>query len=134
MATRGRFTGGRSKVGKRDDLNNVFFRSAWEANYARYLNYLVEKGEIVRWEYEPQKFEFPVKRGNRSYLPDFRVWVTDDEYAWHEVKGYMDDASRIKLRRFELHHPNESARLQLIDRAVYKEITKEFSEVIPGWE
>lgn len=134
VATRGRFTGGRSKVGKRADLDNQFFRSAWEANWARYLNHLVEEGSIVRWEYEPHRFEFPVKRGNKAYLPDFRVWLTDTEYEWHEVKGYMDNDSKIKLRRFALHHPDESAKLKIIDRPVYQETAKEYADSLEGWE
>lgn len=134
MATRGRFTGGRSKTGKRADLGGQFFRSAWEANYARYLNHLVATGAISEWEYEPQVFYFPVKRGNKGYLPDFRVWTTDTEYEWHEVKGYMDDASRIKLRRFALHHPAESAVLKLIDRVAYTAIKKNFADILDGWE
>jgi len=121
-------------VGRRADLNGQFFRSAWEANWARYLNHLVAQGEILRWEYEPERFEFPVKRGNKAYLPDFRVWLSESDYEWHEVKGYMDDASRIKLRRFALHHPAESARLKVIDRSVYQEKAKEFADQLPGWE
>ena len=30
----------RSKSGRRDDLGGLFVRSSWEANYARYLNFL----------------------------------------------------------------------------------------------
>ena len=53
-------------IGKREDLNNLFVRSSWEANYARYLNWLVGLGEIKSWEYEPEEFEFKtIKKGNR---------------------------------------------------------------------
>lgn len=121
-------------MGKRADLGGQFFRSAWESNYARYLNHLKTIGAIYDWEYEPLAFFFPVKRGNKGYLPDFRVWITPTEYEWHEVKGYMDNASRIKLRRFALHHTEESARLRLIDRVAYRAIEKEFSSQLAGWE
>lgn len=132
---RGRFPGSaRAKVGRRADLGDLFFRSSWEANYARYLNHLRAAGEISSWEYEPQPFFFPVKRGNKGYLPDFRVWFPDGRYEWHEVKGYMDKASVIKLRRFALHWPAESAVLRLIDREVYYRIRDEFGPLLEGWE
>lgn len=131
MVTNRRFA--RSKAGKREDIG-IFVRSSWEANFSRYLNWLQDRGEIVRWEYEPQIFRFPVKRGNKSYTPDFKVWLTDTEYEWREVKGWMDDASRIKLRRFALHFPEESARLELIDSAAYRQLEKEYSAEIAGWE
>jgi hypothetical protein len=134
QAGRGRFSGGKSKAGKRADLGDQFFRSAWEANYARYLNHLISEGAVERWEFEPQPFFFPVKRGNKGYLPDFRVWYPDGSYEWHEVKGYMDDASRIKLKRFALHHTGESLKLKLIDRAAYMAIKAEFENKLEGWE
>ena len=31
----------RGKGGKRKDLDNVYFRNSWEANYARFLNYKI---------------------------------------------------------------------------------------------
>lgn len=36
----------------------MYFRSRWEANYALYLDFLVEKGEIKKWEYEVDVFVF----------------------------------------------------------------------------
>lgn len=122
------------KTGRRPDLGDKYFRSSWEANYARYLNRALEQGDIVKWEYEPRHFVFPVKRGNKAYLPDFRVWITKDEYEWHEVKGYMDSASRIKLRRFALHFPEEHARFKLIDKPVYYGIKELYSHEIANWE
>lgn len=130
MATR-RFA---AKNGRRPDLGDKFFRSSWEANYARYLNHLIDIEEIVRWEYEPRHFQFPVKRGNKSYLPDFKVWTTLTDYEWHEVKGYMDSASVIKLRRFKLHFPEEYARFKLIDKSVYYVIKELYSAGLDGWE
>lgn len=113
---------------------NLFFRSAWEANYARYLCHRTEVGEIIGWEYEPHTFRFPVQRGNKSYMPDFKVWLTPNEYEWHEVKGWMDSASRIKLRRFTLHFPLEAARLKLIDRVAYKALEAQYATTLKNWE
>lgn len=121
--------------GRRPALGGLFLRSSWENNVALILNEWIREGRILRWEYEPETFRFPVKRGNRSYTPDFRVWITDDEYEWHEVKGYMDTASRIKIRRFELHFPKEFARFKLIDKPVYNALVAEYKpRDLPGWE
>src|SRR5690606_8292944 len=61
----------RGSQGRRSDLGNIFFRSSWEANYARYLNFLKSQGHIYKWEFEPDTFWFEsIRRGVRSYLPD----------------------------------------------------------------
>ena len=94
-----------TKQGRREDLGNQFFRSAWEANYARYLNWLQQGGYIDRWEYEPVTFWFEkIKRGTRSYKPDFQVWEGQKTY-FVEVKGYMDPQSRTKLKRMVKYFP-----------------------------
>lgn len=122
----------RSNSGKRRDLDDRYFRSSWEANYARYLNFLIKNKKIFKWEYEVDVFEFPIKRGSRSYLPDFKVWVTPDSFEYHEVKGYMDQRSATKLKRMSLYHPK--IKMVLIDGPVYREIAKDVSSLIQGWE
>lgn len=121
----------RSRMGK---YNGQMYRSGWERNIARYLDHQVDQGVVDRWEYECERFPFPVKRGNKSYLPDFKVWYPDGSYEWWEVKGYLDDASRIKLKRFALHHPEESMKLKLIDRPAYMKIKADFQDKLEGWE
>lgn len=116
----------RTKSGKRTDLNNVFFRSSWEANMARYYNYVG-----IRWMFEPKTFIFSdIKRGCVSYTPDFYL---PDENRWVEVKGWMDEKSATKLKRFEKFYPIEYSRLELITRKEYREFEK-FGRIIPGWE
>ena len=116
----------RTKSGKREDLNNTFFRSAWEANYARYLNF-----SKVKWEFEPKTFYFKdIKRGCVYYTPDFYLPETDQ---WVEVKGWMDDKSKTKLKRFKKFFPEEFSKLILITKKEYKEIEK-WKALIPGWE
>ena len=126
----------RGAAGKRPDLEDRFFRSKAEANYARYLNFCIE-GEyhkICRWEYEVKEFEFPQKRGNNFYRPDFKVWYTDGSYKWHEVKGWMDQKSKTKLKRFAKYFPEENAKFELITMKEILAITRAFSKIIPGWE
>lgn len=120
------------RSGKRPDLGETRFRSGWEMNYARYLNLLIAEGEIASWEYEPKIFEYPVKRGNRLYKPDFLVHYPDGTHAWHEVKGWMDNDSRIKLKRFGIHYPEEV--MVLVDSKEYKRIEREYRDQIPMWE
>lgn len=110
-----------------------YFRSAWEANYARYLQWLKEKGQIIEWEHEPETFWFDgIKRGCMSYLPDFRVTENDGSHSYHEVKGWMDDRSKTKIRRMEKYHP--LVKLIVIDKKAYRGIEKVMSEMICGWE
>lgn len=117
----------RAKGGKRSDLNNQYFRSTWEANIARYFNYLG-----IEWQYEPKTFIFEnITRGSVSYTPDFYLPKTDE---WIEVKGWMDGKSKTKLKRFEKQYPEEYKKLKLIQEKEYNEIKKKISMFIKNWE
>lgn len=118
--------------GKREDLGGRYFRSAWEANYCRYLNFLVAQQSIAGWEYEPQTFVFHgVTRGEISYTPDFKVFDFDGSHEWHEVKGWMDAKSKAKLNRMAKFYPDE--RIIVIGKDEYKAV-KKWASLIPGWE
>ena len=72
-----------------------YYRSRWEANYARYLEWLRVRGDIKYWSHEKDTFWFEkIKRGVRSYLPDFRVTEINGDVVYHEVKGWMDRRTR----------------------------------------
>lgn len=123
----------RTKSGKRDDLDGLFVRSAWEANYARYLNWLVSIGEIKEWEYEADTFEFvKIRKGTRFYLPDFKVTNNDGTVEYHEVKGWMDDKSKTKLSRMAKYYPD--IKLILIDEGAYRAISSQVKNIIKNWE
>ena len=123
----------RARGGKREDLGNRYFRSAWEANYARYLNLLVSKGEITSWDYECKTFIFEhIKRGTRSYTPDFKINKLDGTYEWHEVKGWMDQASRTRLARMERCFPAE--RVVVVGADWFRSANKTLPGLIAGWE
>lgn len=112
------------------DINGttMYFRSKWEANYALYLDKLIDLREIYKWEFEPYTFMFEaIKLGTRSYTPDFKVWTDENTFEWHEVKGYMDSKSKTKLKRFKRYYPTE--KLVLIDAPVYNEIKKKLGEL-----
>lgn len=124
----------RGSQGRRQDLDNIFFRSSWEANYARYLNFLKAQGQLYKWEFEPDTFWFEkIKRGVRSYLPDFKLWDTKDSKPYYvEVKGWMDDKSKTKIKRMAKYYPD--VRLDVVAKKEYTEIKKKLSRLITGWE
>jgi len=124
----------RGAAGRRADLGNRHFRSSWEANYARYLNYLQAQGKIKRWEFEPDTFWFEeIKRGVRSYLPDFKVWPADGGDPYYiEVKGWMDAKSATKLKRMAKYYPH--IKIKVVDQTQYRFLEGWARDNIPGWE
>jgi uncharacterized protein DUF1064/NUMOD3 motif-containing protein len=109
-----------------------YARSLWEANYARYLEWQKQRGEIKSWEHEPTTFWFKgVKRGCVSYLPDFKVATHDGTQEYHEVKGWMDAASKTKIRRMAKYFP--TVKLIVIDSSRYKSLAKTCRNIVPGW-
>ena len=124
----------RGKQGKRKDLDDRYFRSSWEANYARYLNFLVKNGDLYKWDYEVDTFFFEaIKRGTRSYMPDFKIWEDKDcEPYYIEVKGWMDDKSKTKLSRMAKYFPQ--IKIVLVQKKEYMEIQRKMRGLIPSWE
>lgn len=110
-----------------------YYRSKWEANYARYLEWLRVKGEIKEWKHEPETFWFEgIKRGCLSYLPDFRVIENNGAITYHEVKGWMDDRSKTKIKRMAKYHP--LVKLIVIDAKAYAALKKTIQPFIKDWE
>lgn len=121
--------GGKRRVGEVEK----YFKSAWEANYARYLEWQKSQEMIQSWEYESQVFWFErIRRGCVSYLPDFKVTNNDGGVEFHEVKGYMDAKSKTKLRRMAKYYPD--VMVVLIDSKRYRGIAKTAKGIIPEWE
>jgi hypothetical protein len=117
-----------SKCGK-----SIFMRSSWELNYACYLDLLIDKGLIHKWEYEVDTFWFEkIKRGTRSYKPDFKVFTSENEFEYHEVKGWMDDKSKTKLNRMRIYYPKIN--IILIGQKEYNRIKKEYSDFLVNWD
>ena len=125
-------SGRRGNGGRRSDLDDRYFRSAWEANWARYLNWLIDQGQVKTWCFESETFEFPVKRGSKFYTPDFKVINADDSVEYHEVKGYMDQPSRTKLERMARYYP--TVRVIVIDKATYYDVAHKIGKSLDGWE
>ena len=116
----------RARGGKRKDLNNIYFRSSWEANVARYYNH-----KNIKWKFEPKQFIFEnADDGIVSYTPDFYLPELD---KWVEVKGWMDEKSRKKLDKFKTYYPLEYSKLELVAKTEYKEISKNKDKIL-NWE
>tara|TARA_R110000868_G_scaffold396050_1_gene668087 strand:+ start:1993 stop:2259 length:267 start_codon:yes stop_codon:yes gene_type:complete len=79
-----------------------------ELEYARKLEMLKKAGEIADFAHEPRCFWFEnIKRGVRTYLPDFRIDLHDGTHYYVEIKGYMDSKSLTKIKRFRKYYPEE---------------------------
>lgn len=112
---------------------NKYYRSRWEANYARFLEMMKQQGEIKDWKHEPKTFWFDgIKRGCVSYLPDFWVLDIDGSESYHEVKGWMDERSKTKIKRMAKYHPN--VKLVVVASKEYNALKNRVSSVIEDWE
>lgn len=111
-----------------------YYRSRWEANYARYLEHLRAKEEVASWAHEPKTFWFEgIKRGVNNYLPDFQVVYPGERgEEYHEVKGWMDAKSATKIKRMARYHP--TVNLVIVDRKIYNGLEREFGKIIADWE
>jgi hypothetical protein len=124
-----RFKSGWRTIGNKTN----YYRSKWEANYARYLQKLKAENAIFDWLHEPKTFWFEnIKRGVRSYLPDFQVFKSPDSWYWVEVKGYEDARSKTKIKRLRKYYPHET--IFLVSASWFRENTKNIRLIIRDWE
>ena len=116
---------GTGKGGIRKDLNQ-FFRSTWEANYARVLNLL-----NIKWLYESKVFYFKDSKGELidSYRPDFYLPETD---GYVEVKGYATPEFKKKWSLFREQYPD--VKITLLDCKQYKKLESTYRSKIRNWE
>lgn len=122
----------RTRAGVREDIGPMYYRSAWEANYARYLNWLVEQRQIKSWRYEAVTFWFEaIKRGVRSWKPDFEITNLDDSVEYHEVKGWDYARGQTARKRMAKYYPE--VKVVLIDQAAYRALAK-WKGLIAEWE
>ena len=110
-----------AKGGFRQDLK-LYFRSNWEANFARILNLLNKT-----WEYECKTFKL---EESLSYTPDF--WVVDDS-TYYEIKGRMDDKARKQLLLMSELFPE--IKITLIEGPEYNELRANYKSILKEtWE
>jgi hypothetical protein len=90
----------------------IYFRSTWEYYYAIFLEKLKQEKKIIDYKHEPKCFWFEgIKRGVRSYLPDFCITHLNGTEEWSEVKGYFDSKSQTKMKRMAKYYPEVKIRL-----------------------
>lgn len=107
----------------------MFFRSKWEVNYALYLDFLVKQKQIKQWWYEKDVFIFDkIKFGTRSYRPDFKIENYNLTIEYHEVKGWMDNGSKTKIKRMAKYYPH--IKLIIIDSPIYQDIVKKVGKLL----
>lgn len=82
-----------------------------EASYAQHLEARRARGEIAEWRYESTKLRLA---DGAWYTPDFRVVLPGGEVEFHETKGFMREAARVRLRVAAELHP---FRFLLVKRA-----------------
>jgi hypothetical protein len=124
-------------------VRGIRFRSKSEANYAAYLQWLVDLGQIALYLYEPVVYWFSpgsrgavaqglagVRRGVTSYKPDFLVRSTAG-VEYHEVKGYLDPRSKTALARMARYYPE--VKVVLIDSKQMRTLGRQVAGIVPGW-
>ena len=73
-----------------------------EAAYAEYLDLLLAAGEILAWDFEPEKLRI----GHKCfYTPDFRVVMHDRTIRMVDVKGHREDDAIVKIKAAAVRHP-----------------------------
>lgn len=110
-----------ARGGFRSDLN-CYFRSMWEANFARILTFQNKK-----WVYENDHFQL---EESFSYTPDFYV---ESENTYYEIKGRFDEKSKRQLDLMKIKFPN--VRIEIIDSAKYSELRVQYKNLLSNaWE
>ena len=126
---------GFGKGGKRPDLNNQYFRSTWEANFCRILEF-----KNRSYKYEPERFYITVDGEEYSYLPDFYI---PNKNIYYELKGHAKSSREwtcscntcVKNRKkisavIEQHN----LKIFIIGNYEYKRLKRIFQPSIPKWE
>lgn len=112
------------KGGYRQDLGH-YVRSAFEANYCRFLNWF-----SIKYEFESEKCLFKLDDGTSYtcdfYLPDIEQYI--------ELKGYIREDAQNKINIFQIQCPNIKWYMIMQDSEEWKYIVINYSKLIPNWE
>lgn len=73
-----------------------------ELAYATHLEGRRARGEILRWDFEPEKLKLAKATW---YNPDFRVVAVDGCIEFHEIKGFAEQTGRTKIKVAAELHP-----------------------------
>lgn len=121
---------------KRITHDGVSFRSKDEIFFWEYCKKKKAKGEILNFEYEPDKFELMPKFNfagklihAMTYTPDFKVYHNDGTVKYYEIKGVLTSEATLKVKLFKyfLFKNNPELKYQMIKRSLkYGNIDGEF--------
>ena len=112
-----------AKAGKAPDLGNIFMRSGWERDCARWFNHQGWND----WIYEHRVYVFDnERRGAISYLPDFYI---PSQNILVEIKGYLDSKGRSSLKKFKRYYPDEFKKLRAITGSPNTKASKDFEKI-----
>ncbi len=94
------------------------FRSKLERNWAAYLQFLKESGEIYDWRFEQTTFLFPDEtRGAKQFLVDFDILNNDWTLEYHETKGWLQGKDVMKFKRVAKYRPEVKITLVMSGKA-----------------
>lgn len=80
----------------KQEYNGVMYDSKLEAKYAQELDFLIDAGEVEKWERQV-KLGLSVHGTHvTNYYIDFKVYKPDGEIEYVEVKGYKTGVWMIK--------------------------------------
>lgn len=105
--------------GFRKDLNQ-FFRSRWEANFARILRYM-----RLDYDYEANRFDLI----DSVFIPDFYL---SKQNLFVEIQGFLRKTKQDKLKKFSELYPN--IKLFILDAQGYGKLENVYSPLIHSWE
>jgi len=132
-----------STAGYYPDLD-YYMRSLMEANWARFLTFLGYREWRGKddpppgrwWRYEGRRWEFKQRTRNGHYKCDFEVWPgyfdPTRPYEVHELKGWLDPDSKVRLKRMAEQYPEVP--VELVTSKRFNEETKKAKRHIPTWD
>lgn len=106
---------------------NIWFESAWHANYARFLDGVAPK-LVSRWFYKPNKFSLGC---SEVYEPTFFVEYKSAGSYWVEIDAHKQSVD-LKTIMFECYFPE--ARLFVVKKKEFLKREQFFKNAIEGWE
>ena len=110
--------------------------SNYEYNYALYLDYLYDSGQIAWWIRNTTKFGFSEEvetRGRKQqyYRPDFIVFHKDGTYEIHEVKVRMNERSETVLAQFAKDY--RTLKVIVVNKDDMLSLQQQFKDKLWGW-
>lgn len=87
-----RFVRGLPKQHRKGEMN------ATERAYADHLDERMKAGEVIWYAFESIRLSLVEGDARTVYTPDFAVQLADGEMELHEVKGFWQEAARVRIK------------------------------------